>query len=1041
MKQKQPKALRRVLFLSFALPLLLLLMAYFIMQFWPLGDRSPLTIDLYHQYVAFISELRRKILNGESLFYSWSVGMGTNFYALLAYYAASPMNLFLLLFPQKHITEAVTFLIVTKIGLSGLSFAAMLYYGFVRGHGGRYAVRIKSREKDCGGEDFGTDAVMVALSTAYALSAFNLAYSWDIMWLDVIVLLPMVVLGIHQLIRERKFKVYTLSLALTLIVNYYMAFFVCLFSALYFFVSYLSAKGAEEERNKQTVFLLNGKKILLDRSREDEYYDKLQLWPTAFRFAGITLLAAALSAFLLFPTAISLRQTSAAGDSFPSSLMIRFSLFDFLTQHLMNIPPSIRDGLPNVYCGILSFVFVPLYLVSEKIHIKEKAAHLALLAFFFLSFNFNVLDFIWHGFHYPNQLPYRYSFLYSFVLLLIIFRTLTVIREFSTKALVASVGLGIIFVILAEKLNDELLLHGHAYINIFFFLIYLILFSIFRKPNYFRTFALLLAVVMVGELAINTIITIAKIGEKEVYTSRSAFVGDFDEVNELCDVIKEREGSRFYGDHFYRMEVLPAKTTNDGALYGYPGFTLFSSTSREDTAKFMRKFAYHGNNINSYKLVESTPVGDALFGLKYFIYKSGEPRNPYLTKVADSESMQLYENPHALAPGIVSALTFSNWTPDEKSPFVNWNQMLKEMAGIQKLFEPQSFTVVSGSNFKPATGDAESGLSFSPENKNQQTLMRLEVPVERDGLMYFAMETRRSTEVEINIRSGEDPERKALDQDKPKAEVPEVPAPAQNQKRTIRWPETFAVGRCKAGDVVELHFKQKQDEAGDVTVHAALLGEDDYLEAINILKGREIHVTDWRADGLTATAAAAQDSLLFFSIPYDDSWEVTIDGAPVQTESIGSKALLAVPMPSGEHTIDLNFRPDGFRSGLMLSLGGLVIFLLLIIDEKKFKPKRDKARIERLKQKAAARQAKKTAQAQAKQAAKLKADTAAKAKAESAAKKASSASPAAAPSAEQPSPHLRAPQLIENKVPLYRPAPPIQPQSPEIKSKNEETGE
>lgn len=935
MRQQRAKSLRLVLFLSFALPLAIMLLAYFIMQFWPIGDRSPLTIDLYHQYVAFISELRRKLLNGESLFYSWNVGLGTNFYALLAYYAASPMNLFLLIFPQTHITEAVTFLIVTKLGLAGMSFAAMLALGFAKD--GLYTVRSCKNIKEVGSEDFGTDALIVALSTGYALCAFNLAYSWDIMWLDVIALLPMVVLGINKLIRERKFALYAVSLGAVLFVNYYMAFFVCLFSALYFFVSYAAAKAEEDELRQKKVFLLNGEQIVLDRDFEAAAYDRIRFLPTAVRFGLITLLGVGLSAVLLYPTAISLADTSAAGDAFPKTPSFRFGLFDFMTQQLMNIPPSIRSGLPNVYNGLLTFIFLPLYIVSKKISFKEKIPHLVLLAFLFISFNLNVLDFIWHGMHYPNQLPYRYSFLFSFLMLLIIFRTLTVIREFSSRTLIGTVAAAIIFVILAEKLNGELLQHGHAYINIFFFFIYMILFMMIWRPNYFRTVALLLTVVMVGELAVNTIITVAKIREKEVYTKRSTFVGDFDEAKVLIDKAKALEG-----DNFYRMELLPAKTTNDGALYGYPGYTLFSSTSREDTAKFMRKMAYHGNNINSYKYVASTVVGDSIFGIKYLLYKSGTPRNSNLIKVGETENMKLYENPYALGPALVCEPTFMHWNANHASPFMNWNSMLKEMAGIGPVFIPVKPDVTSGANFRPSTGDAENGLHFEPEDRNNASVMRVEVPIKKDGYFYYAVKTNKSTEVEITMRR----DSSILDQKAVPSDIYQQNGETENYKhnRTIRWLETFDVGYCKAGDVIELCFKHKKENTTDVTVFAAEVDPAALQQAVDTLRSREVTIAEHSSSGLKGSFYAEKDSTLFFSIPYDKSWQIRVDGKRLPVDEVGGKAFLAAAVKAGEHSLELRFKPEGFNAGLAITLASILILIALLIDDKKNGRKREAKR-------------------------------------------------------------------------------------------------
>ncbi len=920
------------------------------MQFWPVGDRSPLTIDLYHQYASFITEFRRKVMEGQSLFYSWTVGLGTNFWALMAYYAASPLNLFLVFFPPDHITEAVTFLIVTKIGLSGLTFASLLSYGLASD--GLFTIRSKERKKDCTSEDLGTDAVIVALSTAYALCSFNLAFSWDIMWLDVIVLLPLVILGLHKLIREQKFAMYTLSLAASLFINYYIAFFVCIFTGLYFFVSFLSAKAAEDESlGRRESSLLNGEKVYFEPAA-DASAPRIRFWSTALRFAFFTLLAVAISAILLLPTALSLQDTSAAGDAFPTTLSLRFSLFDFLTQQLMNIPPSIRGGLPNVYNGLLVFVFVPLYIASQRISLKEKLPNLLLLAFLFISFNLNALDFIWHGLHYPNQLPYRYSFLFSFLILLIVFRTLTVIREFSARSLVLCAGFGIAFTILAEELNGDLLQHGYAYLNIIFFLIYLMLLAVIWKPGYFRTAALLLAVVMVGELTVNTIVTVAKIAEKEVYTSRSAFIEGMDEIKTLTDLAKERED----GD-FYRLEILPAKTTNDGALYGYPGFTLFSSTSREATARLFRRLGYHGNNINSYKYVASTPVGNSLFGLKYLILKNGETRDIALQEVAKEGGMTLYENPYAIELGLVADPSFLNWNGTYSNPFQEWNDLVTSMDNSEDLFVPILPTVLTGANYQPSTGDARTGLRFVPENRSNSTLMNLEIRIEEDSYLYFALNTSKSTNVKISVSSVGTSD----SEDSPSPDTIPEPTVAMNESRSIHWLETFDVGYVRAGDVVSLSFDQTQDNAADVTVYAATMDKDQYEAQMLALKARELDVTTWEADYISANYEADGPGLIYLSIPYDSSWEAKIDGRAVETTSIAETALLAVATEAGSHTLELTFRPRGIVPGTILTISGLLVLALLIFDEKKFKParveRRRAARAERLAQKAAAREA------------------------------------------------------------------------------------
>jgi uncharacterized membrane protein YfhO len=922
----------RVYFLSFIIPIAIMLLAYSIVQFYPVGDRSPLTIDLYHQYVAFLSEFKRKIEASASLFYSWSIGLGTNFYALLAYYAASPMNWLLVFFPMSHITEAVTFLTVTKLGFAGLFFAILLKNELCPQ--GLYTIRDEEDLTRLGKEGHGTDAWIVTFSVAYALCAFQLAFSWDIMWLDVTAMLPLVILGLNRLIKEGRSGLYIFSLAFCLLANYYIAFFVCFFVALYFFVAFITARAGEEEmlKRRRSRVVTRSDRLTL----EEGFYLKdlkIRFWPVAIRFAVMTLIAAAVSMILLLPTAISLADTSAAGDKFPTSWSFRFSLFDFMTHQLATMSPSIRDGLPNVYNGILALIFLPLYIFSDRIPMKEKLAHLSLLAFLFLSFNANGLDFIWHGLHYPNQLPYRYSFLFSFLLILMCFRTVTVIRQYSAKTLMTTASLGLFFVILAEKLSPDLLGHGMAYVNMFFFLIYIFLFSFIWKKDYFRTVSLLFAVVMIGEIAINTFLVVGHIAQDEVYTSRSNFISQFDDMDKLIDLAKDQE----QGD-FFRMEAIPAKTTNDGALFGYPGFTLFSSTSREDTAKFMRFMAFHGNNINSYKYVESTPIGDSLFGLKYLVYKEGQTRDVLLEEVGKSGDMTLYRNPYALEIGAVADPEFAKWQPQFTNPFKNWNHMLKKMAGLENVFVPVDPVVVEGSNFKPSSGDGESGLRFSPEQNDKATLMRLEVPVDQSQYVFLAVNVSKDTTVKIKTKKvGQDLEENyeatnptgASDTAKDPSGTVEL-----TQNRSIHWIETFNLGYCEAGDIIDVSFEQKQDKASDVTVYASTLSLDSYKAAMAELHSRAIDVTEWHESSLKGQYEAKKDGMLYLSVPYDSSWQVKIDGEKVETASVGKGALLAVPTTAGSHTLEMHFIPKGFWPGLGLSLLGILLWIILIPREK-----------------------------------------------------------------------------------------------------------
>ena len=148
---------------------------------FPFGDQCILEMDMYHQYCPFFNELREKLLYGDSIQYSWYLGLGSDFIGLYAYYLASPLNWILIICPKSLVIEFMTLFILIKIAASGLTFFIFLSEHF--GLKGEYN-KIPTKKL----------YPALAFSTAYALSGFVAAYSWDIMWMDCIALAPLIIL-------------------------------------------------------------------------------------------------------------------------------------------------------------------------------------------------------------------------------------------------------------------------------------------------------------------------------------------------------------------------------------------------------------------------------------------------------------------------------------------------------------------------------------------------------------------------------------------------------------------------------------------------------------------------------------------------------------------------------------------------------------------------------------------------------------------------------------------------------------------------------
>lgn len=612
--EKSPRGMGRLaavfrpsddLLAAFFLPVVILILIFAYRGIFPFGQESFLRTDMYHQYAPFFSEFRHKLLSGESLLYSWDVGMGVNFAALYAYYLASPFNWLLLLCPSSLIIEFMTYMIVFKSGLAGLSMAWYL-------------------KKHTGSQKFGA----CYFGVFYALSGYMAAYSWNIMWLDCIVLLPLILHGLERLVREKKGLFYCLMLGLSILSNYYISIMICLFMVIYYVA-------------------------LLFLEKRPGWKDCLHSF---FLFGVYSLLAGALAAAVLLPEIAALQSTASGDFNFPTTLEIYFPIFDMIARHIGNV--QVETGLdhwPNLYCGVAVYIFMGLYFLNRRIAIREKVVYGVLLLFFYASFSFNVLNFIWHGFHYPNSLPCRQSFIYIALVLTMCFRAYLYLDEISKRQFAGVTSAAIGYVILAEKLvTDDAFEPVVWYVAVVLLLLYLGVFYFYQNKEHFAFTAALLAMALVSVEAL------ANMAATSIpTTSRTDYVADNQDVTAVTEPLKKTE--------FYRIDKTNARTKNDGAWMHFPSVSLFSSVANAGVTDFFKQMGCEGST-NAYSIVGSTPLVDSLFSIKYALYE-GKQDNPRLSLYAFSGDTYLYENPWTLPLGfILPDIVETGWKRDLSSP-------------------------------------------------------------------------------------------------------------------------------------------------------------------------------------------------------------------------------------------------------------------------------------------------------------------------------------------------------------------------------------
>ena len=573
--------------LAFMMPFITMLALFAINHIYPFGDRSFLNIDMYHQYFPFLTDFFHKLKEGDSLYYSWNAGIGSNFIALYAYYLATPINWLCVLVPEAYLMEFMSYFVIVKIGLCGLT--ASIYF---------------SRR-------FYTKKYVIAFfSLFYAMSGYMAAYNWNVMWLDCIVLAPLILLGLESLVKEGKYKLYCLSLGLAILSNYYICIMICIYLVLYFLIVLLP---------------LAEKKVT-----------------ACIRFAVFSLLSGGLGALFLIPEVLALQLSRFTSSDFPDTLTSYFSLFDVLARHCMNV--AIETGLdhwPNIYCSVAVILLFPLYLMNKKIASKEKIGKIILLLVMLLSFSYNIPTFIWHGLNYPDSLPARQSFLYILLVLTVCLEAFLHIRKTSKKELAVSFSTAFVFLLLIQKLVTDDAFSDETYLlTAIFLVIYAVLLHLFhnveKTPIYLTCLIVLIVVVEAGS---NTLLTSLST------VSRPNYLENYETFHEMSsEQMTVDEGT------FYRYEKTARVTNNDSMLQDYPSVSMFSSTGNGLVNYFYNRYGMRNSKVY-YCADGLTPFTSALLSCGYLFSKEQLSQDSLYEYVTEQDEVFLYQNTYSLPLG------------------------------------------------------------------------------------------------------------------------------------------------------------------------------------------------------------------------------------------------------------------------------------------------------------------------------------------------------------------------------------------------------
>ena len=865
--------------LCFLIPVLLMYLIYLAMEIHPFGDGSVLVLDLNGQYVYFFEALRNAVTGDGSLLYSFYRSLGGEFMGMYAYYLASPLSYIVVLFPQTRILEALLCIILLKTGLCGLTFGYYLHKNSARPN----------------------KSAILAFSVMYALCAFAVVHQNNMMWTDALIWLPLLTLGLEQLIKNGKYKLFVVALAFSLMSNFYIGYMVCIYAALYFLYYYFSCEP--ESLNP------NGK--------------KLHFIKTGVRFGIFAILSAAISAVIIFSAYYSL--TFGKNDfSNPNwAVRAKFEFLDFFTKFLPSSYDTVRpEGLPFVYCGLLTLILVPIYFMSKKIRAREKVASVLFISVFVLSFIIAPLDLIWHGFQTPNWLNYRYSFMLCFFLLILAYKGLGNIRKTSEKFVLAICSFIILFAAICQKMefetyvtsNKKLLEFQTIWLTVIATVALLVVLCLLiraKNPRKRESITAILAIVVCLEIFCSSLACVVQFDDDVVYSNYSGYNDYLGEIRPVVNYVKE------YDTSFYRMEKLSHRRYNDNMALAMRGLSNSTSTLNSDTLEFLENMGYTSkSHLSQYS--GGTPVSDSLLGIKYLIdKKDSEALKHYYSEIYSDENYAAYYNPYSLslAYGVDDSVKEFDFE-DHYTHYEKQNALVSAMLGSDTVL-PIYVPIPESSYMESNTGcSVESDsvqVTYTPVNSGNSASFSYFVTATYSGEYFFYIPTKisRDTKISVNGYSKGDYLGSNNDHIVPLGYFEE----GQNIKVTITLKEEALTVYRKCNYFWYLDRDAFEDAFSKLKAAPQFVIDEEYSE--HHLTGK---ITTDRSDYMIQT-----------SIPYDKGWQVYVDGEKVEIyETLD--ALVAFDIAdAGEHTLELKYSPISFRLGSLLSISGTAVFIVLCV--------------------------------------------------------------------------------------------------------------
>ena len=785
-------------FISFIIPLVIMSGVYLSQGIYWNSDTSPLLGDGFHQYVIFDLNLRNILHGSDSLFYTFTSGLGLNFYALSSYYLGSFLSPLVYFFDVSSMPDAVYLSTLLKFGLIGLSTFFSLSKIFKN-----------------------IPALLrLALSTSYALMSFTVSQLEIKTWLDVFILIPLILTGLHLLITEKKRILYFTSLSILFIQNYYFGYMTALFLVVWYFCQ-------------------------LSWDFKSRKYSFLDFFLTSL-LAGLT------SFIMTLPTLFDLRTH---GEKLTAITKIKtdasWYLDLFAKQFIGAFDTTKYGSIPMIFVGLLPFILTIVFFTLKSIKFHVKLCYATLLLIIIASFYLEALDLFWQGMHAPNMFLHRFAWIFSTLLIYISAEVLNRVKDIKLWNVLFSITLllsGYLATIYFKN-HYSFLTNLNILLTIEFLVVYLLLLLAFiRKMISPKIFSILILIFTISEISFNASSQLNGITKEWGFASRSTYDKDIPSMEAILEYNKQQP------DTFTRTEKLQTQTGNDSMKFNYNGISQFSSVRNRSASTTLDKLGFKssGTNLNL-RYANNTIIADSLFGISYNISETYPDKYGFHPSY-QKDNLTLYKNQFALpiafaTQSLYKDVTFNDHTLDNQTQFLN------QIAGLnEEYFYPINHHTDSGDNVVNLNGtDTEDAtISYS-----------IEIP--DNSQVYLSM-------TKLNFSNDK------------KKQVDIIVNGEKKSFTTDNVFTFFNLGYVEHKQTFDIQVKfpgNAQVSFESPTFYR--LDTKKYTEAIRKIKENPVEVSSYK-NKVTVNYKVKNETSIFFTIPYDRGWSAYQNGKKIQIQ-------------------------------------------------------------------------------------------------------------------------------------------------------------